>query len=110
MSGVGLSRFAKHSKAAVADNSSNGPPAQTPGREMTTAPAASFDGYEMMNTGQEFGGDFGGAADFGYGGGMEDYNMPYAPMDYTVRTERCRMGGRGKRQLRMVPTSLILPR
>jgi hypothetical protein len=96
--------------AAAADNSSNGPPAQTPGGEMTTAPAASFDGYEMMNTGQQFGGDFDGAADFGYGGGVEDYNSPYAPMDYMVRTERCKMEGRKRCQLRMVPTSLISPR
>ena len=90
MSGKGLSRFAnRNNKAAAppsaADNNSNASPAPAPGGEMTTAPAASFESYGMMNVGQGFGG-YDGANDFEYGGGMEDYNSAFAPMEYTVRT------------------------
>lgn len=98
---MGVSRFANRNNAtaqpsaAAADNNSNGPPAPTPtltltpGGETTAAPADPFSSYEMMTPGQEFGG-YDGANDFEYGGGMEDYSSPFAPMEYTVRTQPCR--------------------
>jgi hypothetical protein len=97
---MGLSRFANRNNATAqpsaeaADNNSNGPPAPTPtltptpGGETTAAPADPFTSYEMMTPGQEFGG-YDGADDFEYGGGMEDYSSPFAPMEYTVRTQPC---------------------
>lgn len=95
MSGKGLSRFANRSKAApvaAADNNSTNvadpAAAATPGGESATAPAAAAsDGYGMMTSGEEYGG-YDEAADFGYGGGMEDYNYnsPFFQTEDSVRT------------------------